>query len=198
LRPPSGSEHPESLDGDRRPGQRLEHAGPGLSDATYQLQQPDVERDERQRGAARHVRRGSKSYWRRLLLPGRRGLRLQSRFHPEWRLRQQRAEAARRAEHGRRRAAEHDDAPQRPDGCTGFGAGTFSVEVTAVRWEANGVPSCSGVSPTCYLRESAPSMCKTVTLGASGNVKVAVTADPGATDFNVYLAQNGSCTGLTY
>ena len=85
-----------------------------------------------------------------------------------------------------------------PTGTTGFGAGTFSVEVTAVRWEANGVPSCSGVSPTCYLRESAPSMCKTVTLGASGNVKVAVTADPGATDFNVYLAQNGSCTGLTY
>src|SRR5438445_11977884 len=41
-------------------------------------------------------------------------------------------------------------------------------------------------------------MCTSVTLAASGNIKVAVTADPGATDFNVYLAQNGSCTGLTY
>ncbi len=86
-----------------------------------------------------------------------------------------------------------------PTGTTGFSAGTYSVEVTAVRWEANGVASCSGpISPTCYLRESAPSMCKTVTLGSSGNVKVAVTPDPGADDFNVYLAQNGSCTGVAY
>ena len=84
-------------------------------------------------------------------------------------------------------------------GTSGLGTGTYSVEVTAVRWEANGVSSCNGpISPTCYLRESAPSMCKTVTLNASGNVRVQVSADPGATDFNVYLATNGSCTGLTY
>ncbi|TME05330.1 MAG: pilus assembly protein [Chloroflexi bacterium] len=86
-----------------------------------------------------------------------------------------------------------------PTGTTGFGAGTYSVEVTAVRWEANGVSSCTGpISPTCYIRESAPSMCKTVTLGASGNVRVAVTTELGATDFNVYLAPNGTCSGLTY
>jgi len=77
-------------------------------------------------------------------------------------------------------------------------SGTWSVEVTAVRWEPNGVPSCSGpATPTCYLRESAPSMCKTVTLG-NGVLKVSVTADPGAQYFNVYVAQNGSCSGLAY
>lgn len=42
-------------------------------------------------------------------------------------------------------------------------------------------------------------MCRTITLASSGNVKVAVSpADPGAQDYNVYLAQNGSCGGLTY
>ena len=77
--------------------------------------------------------------------------------------------------------------------------GTYSVEVTAVRWQANGVASCSGPSsPTCYSRESAPSVCKTIQIGNSGNVKVAVTADPGATDFNVYMGSDGSCTGLTF
>ncbi len=76
--------------------------------------------------------------------------------------------------------------------------GILSVEVTAVRWEPNGVPSCSGpATPTCYLRESAPSMCKTVTLG-NGVLKVSVTTDPGAQYYNVYIAQNGSCSGLAY
>jgi len=84
-------------------------------------------------------------------------------------------------------------------GSGSLSAGTYSVEVTAVRWSANGVASCSGpISPTCYLRESAPSMCKTLTVASSGNVKVDVTNDPGAQDFYIYLAPNGSCTGLTY
>jgi hypothetical protein len=79
-------------------------------------------------------------------------------------------------------------------------SGTWSVVVTGVRWEPNGVSSCSGpATPTCYSRESAPSMCKTVTLTASSVIKVSVaTADPGAQDFNVYLSQNNSCTGLAY
>jgi Flp pilus assembly protein TadG len=78
-------------------------------------------------------------------------------------------------------------------------SGTYSVEVTALRWSPNGVASCSGpASPTCYRRESAPSMCKTVTVSASGNLKVDITADPGATDFNIYVAANGSCSGLTF
>ncbi len=43
-----------------------------------------------------------------------------------------------------------------PNG-SGSLSGIWSVEVTAVRWEPNGVPSCSGpATPTCYLRESAP------------------------------------------
>ncbi len=78
-------------------------------------------------------------------------------------------------------------------------SGTWSVVLTAVRWEPYGVPSCSGPStPTCFQRESPPSMCKTVMLGASGVIKVTVTSDPGAQAFNVYVAQNGSCTGLVY
>jgi len=84
-------------------------------------------------------------------------------------------------------------------GSGSLSAGTYSVEVTAVRWQANGVSSCSGpASPTCYMRESAPSMCKTLTVATSGNVKVDVTADPGATDFNIYIAANANCSGLTY
>ena len=77
-------------------------------------------------------------------------------------------------------------------------SGTWSVELTAVRWEPNGVASCSALSPTCFLRESAPSMCKTVTLGSSGVIKVSATNDPGAQYFNVYLAENDSCSGLAY
>ena len=86
-----------------------------------------------------------------------------------------------------------------PGNSGNLNGGTYSVVVTAVRWQANGVASCTGpASPTCYMRESAPSMCKTITVGNSGNFKVSVTNDPGAQDFNVYMAQNGSCTGLTY
>lgn len=87
-----------------------------------------------------------------------------------------------------------------PTGSSGFSAGTYSVELTAVRWEPNGISSCSGpATPTCYMRESAPSMCRTVTLGSSGVIKASVTTpDPGASEFNIYLAPNGSCTGLTY
>ena len=78
-------------------------------------------------------------------------------------------------------------------------AGAYSVEVTAVRWAPNGVASCSGpISPSCYKRESAPSMCKTVAVSSSGNLKVDVSADPGAQDMNVYVAANGSCSGLTF
>jgi len=78
-------------------------------------------------------------------------------------------------------------------------AGTWSVEVTSVRWEPY---TCSGTpvaTPSCFIRESAPSMCKTVTLGSSTNIKVTVDAAvAGAQYLNVYLAQNGSCSGLAY
>ena len=85
-------------------------------------------------------------------------------------------------------------------GSGNLSGGTYSVEVTAVRWQGNGVTSCSGpISPTCYSRESAPSACKALTVGNSGNIKVNVGAPvPGATDYNVYVAANGSCTGLTF
>jgi Flp pilus assembly protein TadG len=85
-------------------------------------------------------------------------------------------------------------------GSGSMNGGTYSVEVTAVRWQANGVATCSGpASPTCYLRESAPSMCKTLSVGNSGNLKVNVdNLVPGATDYKIYAAHNGSCSGLTY
>jgi hypothetical protein len=83
-------------------------------------------------------------------------------------------------------------------GSSGLSSGSYSVEVTAVRWEPNGVSSCSATSPTCYQRESAPSMCRTVMLASSGNIKVAVSNDPGAQDYNIYIAPNANCTGLTY
>jgi Flp pilus assembly protein TadG len=84
-------------------------------------------------------------------------------------------------------------------GSGNFAAGQYSVVVTAVQWSPNGVPSCSGpISPSCYLRESAPSLCKTLSVGSSGNLKVSVTNDPGAQDFNVYVAPNGSCSGMTF
>ena len=78
-------------------------------------------------------------------------------------------------------------------------SGSYSVEVTAVRWAPNGVASCTGpASPTCYKRESAPSMCKTITVNSSGNLRVDITTDPGATDFNIYVAKTNNCTGLVF
>jgi Flp pilus assembly protein TadG len=84
--------------------------------------------------------------------------------------------------------------------------GTWSVELTAVRWESTTSSTCSGPvpTPTCYERESPPSMCKTVTPGPSGNIKVTVssansaTGDPGAQSFNLYMAQNATCSSLAY
>jgi len=85
-------------------------------------------------------------------------------------------------------------------GSGNLNGGTYSVVLTAVRWQANGAASCSGPSsPTCYLRESAPSMCKTLAVGNSGNLKVSVDNPvPGATDYRVYVGQDGTCSGLTY
>jgi Flp pilus assembly protein TadG len=78
-------------------------------------------------------------------------------------------------------------------------AQTWAVELTAVRWAPNGVPGCTGpASPSCFLRESAPSMCQTLTVAANQVLKVSVSsspADPGAQYFNVYLAPSGSCQG---
>jgi Flp pilus assembly protein TadG len=85
-------------------------------------------------------------------------------------------------------------------GSGSLSSGTYSVAVTSVRWQGNGVPSCSGpISPTCYYRESAPSMCRTITVASSGNLKVQMSpVMPGATDYNIYVAQNATCSGLTY
>jgi hypothetical protein len=78
-------------------------------------------------------------------------------------------------------------------------AQTWAVELTSVRWAPNGLSTCAGpASPTCYLRESAPSVCKTVTVGSNSVFKVTVSSSPpqpGAQFFNVYLSPSGSCQG---
>src|SRR5438132_1695238 len=62
--------------------------------------------------------------------------------------------------------------------------------------------TCGGqavATPTCFIRESTPSMCKTVTLGSSTNIRVAPTAPvPGAQYLNIYVAAGASCSGLAY
>ena len=78
-------------------------------------------------------------------------------------------------------------------------SGTWSIVVTAVRWEPYTCAGLAVATPSCFIRESAPSMCKTVTLASSTNIKVtAVTAVPGAEYLNIYAAANGSCSGLHY
>jgi Flp pilus assembly protein TadG len=72
---------------------------------------------------------------------------------------------------------------------------TYGVEVTSVRWEAYGVPGCNGpASPTCFLRESAPSMCRLVDIASNQFLRVWVSNVPGAMAYNVYVS-NGSCAG---
>ena len=78
-------------------------------------------------------------------------------------------------------------------------AGTWSVQVTAVRWEPYTCVGQAVATPTCFIRESTPSMCKTVTLGSSTNIRVAPTAPvPGAQYLNIYAAQGASCSGMAY
>ena len=74
-------------------------------------------------------------------------------------------------------------------------AQSWAVEVTAGRWSPD---SCTGQAPNCFLRETAPSMCKTVSIGNNQVIKISTTSgptNPGATFFNVYLAPSGSCQG---
>ncbi|HEX6351269.1 MAG TPA: pilus assembly protein TadG-related protein [Candidatus Dormibacteraeota bacterium] len=73
---------------------------------------------------------------------------------------------------------------------------TYGVEVTAVRWEPYGVASCTGPqSSSCFLRESAPSMCRLVDIAASEVFKVWLSNVPGADYYNVYADPTGTCSG---
>jgi Flp pilus assembly protein TadG len=66
--------------------------------------------------------------------------------------------------------------------------GTWSIVMTAVR-----TAIYSGVS---YTRESAPSMCHTVTVGDNQVIQVQVSNVPGATSYNVYAAPpSNGCSG---
>jgi len=65
---------------------------------------------------------------------------------------------------------------------------TWAIVITSTRTSIfNGLP---------YLRESAPSMCRTVqTNGSTRLIQVRVSNVPGATGYNIYLAPSGSCNG---
>lgn len=69
-------------------------------------------------------------------------------------------------------------------------AGSYGVEVTSVRQETSGGPSCTAATPC--IRESAPSVCKSVTVTGSQSIEVDLTYNsPGAQSYNVYLDPNG-------
>lgn len=66
--------------------------------------------------------------------------------------------------------------------------GTWAIELTATRTET--------YSGTNYKRESAPSMCRTVTVPDLSAIKVTVSNVPGATAYNVYAAPpTNGCNG---
>ena len=66
--------------------------------------------------------------------------------------------------------------------------GTWAIEITSVRTD--------GYNGLTYTRESAPSMCKTVSVSTGQAIQVQLSNAPGATSFNVYasLPPNG-CAG---
>jgi hypothetical protein len=69
----------------------------------------------------------------------------------------------------------------------------WGVEVTAMRWEPY---TCSGpVSATCFLRESAPSMCRVVDVAPSQVFKIWLSNVPGAAGYNIYADPTGTCAG---
>ena len=73
-------------------------------------------------------------------------------------------------------------------GGTAIQSGTWAVEVTSTRTD-----TYAGVN---YSRESAPSMCRTVSIGAGQILQVQVSNVPGATAYNVYAASPGNgCAG---
>jgi hypothetical protein len=66
--------------------------------------------------------------------------------------------------------------------------GMWAIEVTATRTE-----TYSGVN---FKRESAPSMCRTITVPDNSVIKVVVSNVPGATGYDVYAAPpNNGCNG---
>jgi hypothetical protein len=65
--------------------------------------------------------------------------------------------------------------------------GTWAVELTSTRTDV--------YAGTTYTRESAPSYCQTVSIGAGQIIKVEVSNVPGAKSYNVYVAPSGGCSG---
>jgi Flp pilus assembly protein TadG len=73
-------------------------------------------------------------------------------------------------------------------GASAIREGIWAIEITSVRTAVYaGLP---------YLRESAPSVCRTVSVGDSQGIQVQISNVPGATSYNVYAALPGSgCSG---
>lgn len=65
--------------------------------------------------------------------------------------------------------------------------GQWGVELSSVRTDSYG-----GVN---YVRESAPSMCRTINTATRNDIVIQVSNVPGATSYNVYLSQPGNACG---
>jgi len=71
--------------------------------------------------------------------------------------------------------------------------GTWGVEVTSTRTDY--YPPVGIPGSTAYGRESAPSMCRPVTIsGSNGAIQVQIFKIPGATGYNIYLSPTGCLT----
>jgi len=71
-------------------------------------------------------------------------------------------------------------------GSGGADLGTWGVVITSVRADSYG--------GTNFLRESAPSRCRTFSVHAAQTIRLEVSNVPGATSYNIYVSSNG-CSG---
>ena len=75
--------------------------------------------------------------------------------------------------------------------------GTWGVVVTSTRTDY--YPPSSQPGSVAYLRESAPSMCRPITItGTNNGIQVQVFKMPGATGYNLYLSPSGCSTSARF
>ena len=76
-------------------------------------------------------------------------------------------------------------------------AGTYGVVVTSTRTDY--YPPQGQTGSVAYGRESAPSMCRTITItGANNGIQAQIFKMPGATGYNIYLSPTGCSTTATF
>ncbi|GAC1653558.1 MAG: hypothetical protein NVS9B1_03040 [Candidatus Dormibacteraceae bacterium] len=79
---------------------------------------------------------------------------------------------------------------------TGVPAGNYAILVTSTRAETVTLPYANSHPPVTSGRESAPSMCRTISPDNGQGIQVRISNIPGAQAYNVYsTAVGGSCAG---